>query len=240
MTVQFKKGLFALLVGTAATLATPFVSATGMQPETSVVILYEDEGETSINVKNTDPTPSLLYSTIQNIPEDSETLVILTPPVTRVEAGETQLVRFLRQGGEPSKTQRLKRVIFEGISQKPNTKGQATIGVSVRQNLPLIIHPKGLERNREPWKLLKWSIQDGKLVVVNDSAYVVRMSQEMELKPSGKMASLPRAYVLPGETLKVALDPQATHSTSVTIGPATVYGFAVDNYDAPIGNTAAR
>jgi P pilus assembly chaperone PapD len=240
MTIQFKKGLYALLAGTVATMATPIVSATGMQPETSVLILYEAEGETSINIKNTDAMPALLYSSIENIPEDSESLVVLTPPVTRVESGETQLVRFLRQGGEPLKTQRLKRVIFEGIPQKADSQGKATIGMSIRQNLPLIIHPKGLERNREPWKLLSWSIKDGKLVAVNESAYVVRMAQELELKPSGKMASLPRSYVLPGETLTVALDPQATNSSSVTIGPATIYGYAVDNYDAPIGNAAGR
>lgn len=240
MAFQVNKSLYGMLLGSIATLAASCAMATGMQPETSVVILYEAEGEASINVKNTDSGTALLYSTIENIPEDTESLVVLTPPVTRVEAGETQLVRFLRQGGEPLKTQRLKRVIFEGIAQRPNVEGRATIGVSLRQNLPLIVHPKGLERNREPWKLLKWGIKDGKLVVVNDSAYVVRMAQELKLKPSGKMASLPRSYVLPGETLVVGLDPQAIHSSSVTIGPATVYGYAVDNYDAPIGNAAAR
>ncbi|MFB3305994.1 fimbria/pilus chaperone family protein [Pseudomonas sp. AMR01] len=240
MTIQFKKKLYALVVGSATALVVSFASATGMQPETSVVILYEAEGETSINVRNTDGTPALLYSTIENIPEDSESLVLLTPPVTRVEPGDTQLVRFLLKGGEPLKTQRLKRVIFEGIAQKPNTEGSATVGVSMRQNLPLIIHPKGLERKREPWKLLKWDIQDSKLVVINDSAYVVRLSQELELRPSGKMVVLPRSYVLPGETLKMALEPQATHSSSVTIGPGTVYGFSVDKYQAPIGTTATR
>lgn len=240
MTVQLKKNLLGMFVGSVVALAAPVVLATGMQPETSVVILYEAEGETSINVKNTDGTPALLYSSIENIPEDTESLVVLTPPVTRVEPGETQLVRFLRQGGEPSKTQRLKRVIFEGIAQRPSTEGSAKIGVSVRQNLPLIVHPKGLERNREPWKLLKWEIKDGKLAVINDSAYVVRMAQEVQLKPSGKMASLPRAYVLPGETLSVAVDPQAIHSSAVTIGPATVYGYAVDSYEAPIGSAIAR
>ena len=118
--LSIQKKLYALLAGSAAAIAAPFVYVSGMQPETSVVILYEAEGETSINVKNTDGSPALLYSSIENVPEDSESLVILTPPVTRVEAGETQLVRFLRQGGEPSKTQRLKRVIFEGITHKPN------------------------------------------------------------------------------------------------------------------------
>lgn len=238
--IPFKKSLCRLVVCSFAVLAVTSVHATGMQPETSVVILYEAEGEASINIKNTDTVPTLLYSSIQDIPEDSEALVVLTPPVTRVEPGDTQMVRFLRQGAEPSKTQRLKRVIFEGIPQKQGSQGKAMIGVSVRQNLPLIIHPKGLERNREPWKLLKWGIKDGKLAVVNDSAYVVRMAQELELKPSGKMASLPRSYVLPGEILTIALDPLAAHSSSVIIGPATVYGYAVDSYEAPIELAAVR
>lgn len=240
MTIQLKKNVLGMLMGSVAALVAPVVMATGMQPETSVVILYEADGETSINVKNTDSTPALLYSSIENIPEDTESLIVLTPPVTRVEPGETQLVRFLRQGGEPSKVQRLKRVIFEGIAQRPSNEGSAKIGMTVRQNLPLIVHPKGLERNREPWKLLKWEIRDGKLQVINDSGYVVRMGQALELKPSGKMASLPRAYVLPGETLSVALDPQATHSSSVSISPATVYGYSVDIYEAPIGTAATR
>ncbi|MFP2768849.1 fimbria/pilus chaperone family protein [Oceanisphaera sp. KMM 10153] len=234
MKTQFKKHLLGALIGTAAALTGVTALATGMQPETSVVILDEGQGEVSINVKNTDDTPSLLYTTIENIPEDQETLVVLTPPVARVEAGETQLVRFLRRGGEPSATQRLKRVIFEGIAQRPDANGRARVGVTVRQNLPLLIHPKGLERHREPWTLLKWRMDGDKLVVVNDSPYVVRLAQELTLKPSGQQALLPRTYVLPGETLPVsAKDPIS--ATSVTIAPATVYGYAVEHYDAEVG-----
>jgi len=231
--------LRAVLSGLVVMVVAPLVFATGMQPEAPLVMLYEADGEASMNVKNTDVVPSLLYSTIENIPEDQENLVILTPPVTRVEPGETQLVRFIREGGDPSKVQRLKRVIFEGIPQKLDVEGRAVVGVNVRQNLPLIIHPKGLELNSEPWKLLKWSIQDGKLAVVNDSAYVVRMAQKIELKPSGGMVSLSRTYVLPGETLKVVLGPQAVHSTSVMIVPATIYGFTVESYSAPIVNAVS-
>src|SRR3546814_13224103 len=75
--------------------------------------------------------------------------------------------------------------------------------MTVRQNLPLIVHPKGLAPNREPWTLLKWQVKDGKLVVVNDSAYVVRMDPTVVMHPSNKTATLARGYVLPGETLVV-------------------------------------
>lgn len=207
--------------------------ATGMQPETSVIILKESDRETSINITNTDNLPSLLYSTIEDTPEDGESLVLLTPPVARVDPGETQLVRFLLKPAEPVKVQRLKRAVFEGFPQRSNPDGSAVIGVTLRQNLPLIVHPKGLELIRDPWKLLSWRIQDNKLVVINDSAYVVRLNQAVQLLPSGKSAMLPRAYILPGETL-IAQGNENAAGTSVKIKPATVFGYAVDSYEAAI------
>src|SRR3546814_810909 len=146
-----KKRILELFAGAMLATAGMHAFATGMEPETSVVILNEADGETSINVKNTDGTISLLHSVIENTPEDKDALVLLTPPVARVEPGETQLVRFLLKSGEALKVQRLKRVIFEGIPQRSKVAGQATVGMTVRQNLPLIVHPKGLAPNREPW-----------------------------------------------------------------------------------------
>ncbi|QCP52217.1 fimbrial chaperone protein [Trinickia violacea] len=207
-------------------------SATGMQPETSVIVLDEGQGETSLNVKNTDAKPALLYSSIENIPEDSEALVVLTPPVVRVEAGDTQLVRFISQAKEPVKTQRLKRVLFEGIPQSEG--GGAKIDVTVRQNLPLIVHPKGLAQNREPWTLLKWSTEGGELKVANDSPYVVRLAQKVHLKPANTEVELPRTYILPGESLSVPAAGANAGASTVTLYPATVYGYSVDSYDAPL------
>jgi P pilus assembly chaperone PapD len=209
--------------------------ATGMQPQTTVVILYEEDGETSIMVRNTDSTPALLHSIIEDIPEDTESLVLLTPPVSRVEPGDNQLVRFLLQTKVPLKTERLKRVIFEGINARPQVAGRGVIGVSVRQNLPLIIHPKGLPRNREPWKLLQWRVEDSKLIVANNSAYVVRLGAEIVVNPSREVVTLPRTYVLPGETLSMPTK-STTGATSVTISPATVYGFVVDRYEAVLAD----
>lgn len=130
-------------------------AADGMLPETTVVLLYEEQGEATINIKNTDATPALLHSVVANVPEDVEPLLIVTPPITRVEAGETQLVRFISTLKEPLKTQRLKRVTFEGIPQA-SAAGGATIGITLRQNLPLILHPRGLPVHDTPWELLTW------------------------------------------------------------------------------------
>jgi hypothetical protein len=144
------------------------------------------------------------------------------------------LIRFILQSPTPLTTQRLKRVIFEGMPQgrAAGQAGHARVGVTVRQNLPVILHPKGLAPNRTPWTGLTWSLKNQQLSVHNPTPYVVRLAQELKLLPGNGSALLPRTYVLPGETLSVAAS-QAQAST-VQLQPATVYGFAVDPYQAPI------
>nr|WP_314529688.1 fimbria/pilus chaperone family protein [uncultured Pseudomonas sp.] len=210
-----------------------FAVADGMQPETTVVILNEEDGEATLNIKNTDPGPALLHSVVQNVPEDQEPLLIVTPPITRVEAGDTQLVRFISTAKAPLKTQRLKRVSFEGIPQA-RTPGGATIGITLRQNLPVILHPKGLPRNDAPWQLLTWTREGDQLNVHNDSAYVVRLALEVQMHPQARVATLPRTYILPGEVLTVVSAGSVAGVTAVEIQPATVYGFTVDSYRAPV------
>ena len=46
----------------------PVAAADGMLPETTVVLLYEEQGEATINIKNTDATPALLHSVVANVP----------------------------------------------------------------------------------------------------------------------------------------------------------------------------
>lgn len=204
-----------------------------MLPETTVVVLNEEQGEATLNIKNTDATPALLHSVVLNVPEDVEPLLIVTPPITRVEAGETQLVRFISTLKEPLKTQRLKRVSFEGIPQA-RAAGGATIGITLRQNLPLILHPRGLPVHHTPWELLTWRRAGERLTVHNESAYVVRLASELQLLPQRAAATLPRTYILPGEALAVTVEGALGALTEVEIQPATVYGFSADNYRAPI------
>ncbi|WP_447892104.1 fimbria/pilus chaperone family protein [Pseudomonas marginalis] len=228
------------LLKTAACLAaltllpTTYAQADGMVPDTSVVIIYETDGEAAVSVTNTDSQLALLHVTLEDVPEDTESLLVVTPPLSRVEPSKSQLVRFILQSQQPLLTQRLKRAIFEGMPQgRPATEaGHARVGVTVRQNLPVIIHPKGLARNRTPWTLLSWSQHGATLQVRNDSPYVVRLAQELRLLPGDGKAMLPRTYVLPGETL--SMPATGGPASTVRLQPATVYGFAVAAYEAPL------
>ena len=208
--------------------------AAGMIPETSVVILNEVNGEATINIKNSDSRPALLYSQILPVENDDENLIVLTPPVARVDPGETQAIRFLLQTTEPLKVQRLRRVVFEGTPPKDDSAG-VRVNMNVRQNLPVIIHPKDLPMDKEPWRRLKWSIQNSKLQVTNPDAYVVRLDQAITLIPSNSIVQLPRSYLLPGEVITLDV-PSDTLNTlkNIILSPATVYGYTVDKYTAPV------
>lgn len=212
------------------------VRADGMVPETSVVIVHETDGEASIRVRNDDDRAALLLVTLQDIPEDDEPLVFLTQPAWRVEAGKEQMVRFILRDDVPLQGQRLKRVVFEGVPEVGYSADNVTkVGVTIRQNLPLIIHPKGLELDRTPWTRLIWSLQAGELRVSNPSLYVVRLAQDVVLLPSGRSVSLPRSYLLPGDSL-LASSNEAVKGDDlrVRLFPATVYGYAVGAFEAAL------
>ncbi|PRF96913.1 fimbrial chaperone protein [Burkholderia ambifaria] len=231
-----RASLLAPLLG--CLIGSSVVHAMGVVPETSVVIVDEADGEGTISVRNTDNHPTLLHTTVEPIPEDKAELLIVTPPIARVEAGAVQLVRFVLADNAPLATQRLARVSFSGIPPKRQNKNE--IQTIIRQNLPVLIQPQDLARNDRPWELLKWSIEDGKLIVRNDSRYVVRLEQKVQLLPSGQIVSLPAPYVLAGQTRRIALARDAVTPERVRLFPATVYGYSVDHYDAALVPAAAN
>lgn len=210
--------------------------ATGMVPETSVVIVEQEDGEGAINIKNTDAFPVLLLTTLQNIQDDKETLLSVTPPAARVEPGKTQRVRFILTSKEPLKTERLARVVFEGVP--PQQKGKSEVRMTVRQNLPVIIRPAGLEKDLAPWKHLTWKQSGNSLTVSNPSPYVVRLGQGVNTLPGNTAWTLPNSYVLPGQTLTLTPDGNkpAGSATQVRISPATTWGYTVDSYDALVSH----
>jgi len=219
--------------------------AAGMLPETTVVLINEADGEASMVLTNTDAAPSLLYSKIEPVPGDPNPPVILTPPVARVDPSKKQSVRFLLTNTEPLTVERYARVTFDGIPEaKP--EGKNTVTLSVRQNLPIVIHPKSLPEDKEPWKRLKWSANGDTVTVTNDSAYVVRMDQSIKLLPGNVEAKLATPYLLPGSKAVAKIEPAKDGSATqhafktVQLEPFTAYGYAAGAYQAKLGTVAAE
>ncbi|HGE6933153.1 TPA: fimbria/pilus chaperone family protein [Enterobacter cloacae] len=206
--------------------------AAGMVPDTSLLLINEDERGASMDVKNSDDNAQLLYTRIIDLPDDPTPGVIVTQPVVRVNAGKTQRVRFvLKDSAEKLKTEHLKRVIFSTIPQREQNK----VKMVFSQNLPVIIRPAGLDVNMEPWKGLRWQIKNGNLTVLNDTPYVVRMEQKAKLLPSETQVKFEKSYILPGQTMIATPENKLSGlNNKVEIYPATRFGYKASSYIAEL------
>lgn len=218
----------------ACSLLAPLsLSAAGMTPETTVVLVDVENGEGTFTLTNTDERPLLLFTELQPLADDPGELLIVTPPLARVEPGERQLLRFIVQADQPITTQRLQRVSFEGIAQD-TAGGKSKIDIGIRHNLPVLIHPPGLTKIDRPWALLKWSARGTSLSVQNDSPYVVRLDQQLNIVPDGIDARLPETYLLPGASKNMPLSRAVQPGAQVRLYPAGLYGYQGAVYDAPL------
>lgn len=206
--------------------------AAGMVPDTSLLLINEDERGASMDVKNSDDNAQLLYTRIIDLPDDPTPGVIVTQPEVRVNAGKTQRVRFvLKDSAEKLKTEHLKRVIFSTIPQREQNK----VKMVFSQNLPVIIRPAGLDVNMEPWKGLRWQIKNGNLTVLNDTPYVVRMEQKAKLLPSETQVKFEKSYILPGQTMIATPENKLSGlNNKVEIYPATRFGYKASSYVAEL------
>lgn len=227
-----------LLVGVCV-FSCAAAGATGVQPETPLLAISEATGIAQMGVLNTDSEPLLLHTTIVDLPNSKGGNLYAIPPVIRIEGKAHQVVRFiLEKNAEALKVQVLKRVRFEGIpSVKKDADDHSSIRLTVMQDIPAVISPKGLEQDPDPWKKIGWKLSGNKILVTNTSPFVARLSQQVVLLPAGEpFKLLPNPYVLPGDSFEVAL-PEGTDPASVTglrLAPASPYGISVDPYDVQL------
>lgn len=136
--------------------------AAGMVPETTLLMIDEANHGGVMNVKNTDKIPTLLYTSIRDIEGNDGVKLNVTQPVVRLEPGQEQQVRFILESDKPLTVEHYKRVVFEGIPPKSSDKN-ITVGINLRQDLPVLIHPKNLPVVTDAWKLLTWSVKSNVL-----------------------------------------------------------------------------
>lgn len=201
--------------------------ASGVLPESTVVIINEAQKGGSINVKNTEAVAVLLYTKVVELPDDPAPRLIVTQPVVRLEPGQSQRVRFVLNTAAPLQHEHIKRVYFEGVTERTSDNSQVSVGI--RQDLPVIIVPKGVEAKRDMWADLNWSVSANNLKVVNSGHHVVRLTPQITLLPAGSELSLHKSYILPGETLVIPapMGLRLGNQQQVAFSPVTRYGFDV-------------
>lgn len=209
---------FSLVVGVS--LSTPVLAS--FQLESTGVILEESKGRVSFNIKNDSSEPILLASKLTDLDNKNMSKnILLSPPITRIDAGQSQQVNFVLKKGVVLTHEFLFRASFEGIVQTGGNGAR----MPVRQNVGLILQPMSVAVSSKPWESLDIKIEGSKLYVSNSGKHVVRLSQVLTLKPSGKVVSLANPYILVGENHVFDIGPNVT---SVEITPFSRYGFEMD------------
>ncbi|MBE4855183.1 MULTISPECIES: fimbria/pilus chaperone family protein [Enterobacter cloacae complex] len=228
-----KNVLFKTLAVAALFTAQFAAHAAGMVPETSLLVIDEATHSGTINVKNTDSHPSLLYTDVVDLPDDKGLKLVTTQPVVRLEPGQTQQLRFILQTSKPLDVEHYKRVTFEGIPPKSDDN-KVKIGINIRQDLPVLIRPAKLAVVTDAWKFLDWTASGTSVTVKNPSKYVVRLAQNVVLQPSGISGVLAKTYILPGETMTVSMGKSVSGNNKVKFFPASRYGVEVPSFIADL------
>ena len=166
----------------------------------SGVVVSATTGEANVAVKNIGQQDILLFaseSEKETKAISGKSLFMLSPPVTKLKPGESQVIRIFLKDKSISK-EMLGRLRFQELTSEPNNKTKTIINSAY--NIAAIARPASLVENSEPWKSLIIENSNGRASLRNDSLYVVRMMKTIKFNVSGKNVTenITNGYILPG------------------------------------------
>ncbi|EPD3053551.1 fimbria/pilus chaperone family protein [Proteus mirabilis] len=195
-------------------------SHASFQLETMTVILDSEEPRKIFNVKNTGSEPILLSTKVSDSDKQHEIAknIIITPPITRIEPDQSQNINFILKDGIEFDDEQILKASFQGIgvAKVNSTK------MPIRQDIAMLIIPKGLTIEREPWKNLEVKQVNNQLILKNNGKQVIRMAPAFSSLPSNNGYSIGQFYIRPQEEIKVDVKEKLTE---IKISPLSRYGF---------------
>lgn len=213
--------LFLFMGGTAPVQASFQLESTG-------IVLKETEGRISFNISNSSSEPILLASKLEDLDKSGMSKnVLISPPITRIDAGQSQQVNFVLKKGVTLTHEIMLRASFEGVLQSRDNSAR----MPVRQSIGFIIQPASIAVSKAPWESLDIRMEGTQLVVNNIGKHVVRLAPMLTLKPSGKLISLTEQYLLVGDMRKFDVDENVT---SIMLTPFSRYGFKAADVTLPV------
>ena len=195
-------------------------SHASFQLETMTVILDSEEPRKIFNVKNTGSEPILLSTKVSDLDKQHEIAknIIITPPITRIEPDQSQNINFILKDGIEFDDEQILKASFQGIgvAKVNSTK------MPIRQDIAMLIIPKGLTIERKPWKNLEVKQVNNQLILKNNGKQVIRMAPAFSSLPSNNGYSIGQFYIRPQEEIKVDVKEKLTE---IKISPLSRYGF---------------
>jgi P pilus assembly chaperone PapD len=189
------------------------------QLESMGIILEESTGRVNFSVKNTSSEPILLATTVGDL--DDKTFsksVLVSPPIARIEAGQSQQVNFVLKQGAVLSHEVMLKASFEGIGQARDNSTR----IPIRQSISLIVQPKSVGASKTPWDDLSLTLSGDRLIIKNIGQHVVRLAPQLLLLPSKKVVPLDKYFLMAGEEKSVIVEGRPAE---VEITPLSRYGF---------------
>lgn len=140
--------------------------------------------------------------------------VVASPPILRIEKGQKQLIRLIRQTAIPAGVEQAYRIIVDEIPQPANdTEPQIGLKLQMRYSIPLFVYGQGIATHANAMhsalvdtKDLSWRVvsdSNGPAMEISNKGKVhVRLSK-VNLRQNGQQYAMAEGllgYVLPGES----------------------------------------
>ncbi|MRE82362.1 fimbrial protein, partial [Citrobacter braakii] len=131
---------------------------------------------------------------------------------------QSQNINFILKDGIEFDDEQILKASFQGIgvAKVNSTK------MPIRQDIAMLIIPKGLTIEREPWKNLEVKHVNNQLILKNNGKQVIRMAPAFSSLPSNNGYSIGQFYIRPQEEIKVDVKEKLTE---IKISPLSRYGF---------------
>jgi P pilus assembly chaperone PapD len=209
-----------------ALLVTTLMSATAVQAGVVVGgtrLVYDGaKKESSLSINNPDKAPYLIQSWVETSGGGAEKApFIVTPPLFRLDAGQENVLRVVRAGGDmPSDKESLYWMNIKSIPSAQKEANQNTLQIAVKTRIKLIYRPQGVKGTpEEVTEKLSWQRNGNSLQVTNPTPFYMNFQ---EVKVAGKEVK-DVTYVAPGGTASFTL-PAGVSGGSVSWKLISDYG----------------
>lgn len=157
------------------------------------VIYDENKKEASISVNNSDSSPYLIQSWIENdtssIPSKKEIPFVITPPLFKLNGNTSNSLRIIKTENLPGDRESVYWINIKSIpTSDPNAKNQLNISVNTR--IKLFYRPEALSKTdaSQAYEKITFSRKGDHLYAKNPTPFYISLN---ELQVNGKTVSNP-------------------------------------------------
>lgn len=167
------------------------------------VIFSSSLTEKTVQFNNPDPQPYIVQIKLTGERENSSATLpfVAVPPVFRIEPHQGQSVRLISSKARLALPQDRESVFYMNFTQIPALKASEhndnLLIIAVKSRIKVFYRPESLSGQQgDAFKLLRFSLSDGKVIVENPTGYYLSVSSARYVKGS-QSTSLTDAIMLP-------------------------------------------